>query len=202
MSSAGMPPRGAAIERRGGELVCAGGHRAGYRALPPRAAVLAAGMPGLGRDVAGSRRGLAVLGGAFQQTEPLWGAWQQQGAGRNWGIMFQSSSRPDSLRTLFKKFLYAQLPDGATVLFRSMIPGCSGPTWRRNRRRPPALVRRRQPLLGRKREARLLPRLFRPRRRALRFRNAGGIGSGGKRLTGPGVCDRLSAGERDARDQR
>lgn len=58
----------------------------------------------------------------LEQTEPLWAAWQTRGAGRNWGIMFQSSLRLDGLRLLFKKFLYAQLPGGATVLFRFYDP--------------------------------------------------------------------------------
>lgn len=58
----------------------------------------------------------------LEEHEPLLGAWQTQGAGRNWGILFQSPLNLDSLRLHFKKFLHAQLPDGTVALFRFYDP--------------------------------------------------------------------------------
>jgi hypothetical protein len=54
--------------------------------------------------------------------EPLGDAWRDHAAGRNWGLLIESTSREDALRTHFKKFLNAMLPDGELVLFRFYDP--------------------------------------------------------------------------------
>jgi hypothetical protein len=53
---------------------------------------------------------------------PLMAAWQEQGAGRNWGILVESEMAFAPLRRHFKKFLNARLPDGTIALFRFYDP--------------------------------------------------------------------------------
>jgi hypothetical protein len=56
------------------------------------------------------------------EGEPLLAAWQQRGAGNNWGIFTESDLPIDRLRRHFKKFLNAKLPDGTIALFRFYDP--------------------------------------------------------------------------------
>lgn len=56
------------------------------------------------------------------EDEPLMAAWQQRGAGRNWGLFAESDLPIDRLRRHFKKFLNARLPDGTLALFRFYDP--------------------------------------------------------------------------------
>ncbi len=59
---------------------------------------------------------------AMRTGEPLADAWRDHGAGRNWGVLFQSTRSIDSLRLHFKKFINAKLPDGLVALFRFYDP--------------------------------------------------------------------------------
>jgi len=54
--------------------------------------------------------------------EPLVSRWRTQGAGRGWGIMFDTDLPPDALRLRLKRFLNARLPDGSVVWFRFYDP--------------------------------------------------------------------------------
>ena len=58
----------------------------------------------------------------MQTGEPLSDAWRQTGVGQNWGILLQSTLPIDQLRSHFKKFLNAKLPDGTIALFRFYDP--------------------------------------------------------------------------------
>ena len=58
----------------------------------------------------------------WNPDEPLAVAWRTRGVGAHWGILFQSPQTLDMLRTQFKKFLQAMLPDGTTALFRFYDP--------------------------------------------------------------------------------
>lgn len=58
----------------------------------------------------------------LDSEDALGRAWRGRGAGRSWGIMFQSPLNADALRRHFKKFLQAKLPDGMVVLFRFYDP--------------------------------------------------------------------------------
>jgi len=58
----------------------------------------------------------------IDEGSPLMAAWQERGAGRNWGILCQSDVEFDALRRHFKKFLNARLPDGTVALFRFYDP--------------------------------------------------------------------------------
>jgi len=58
----------------------------------------------------------------MRKGEPLADAWSAHGSGRNWGILLQSSRRAEGLRTHFKKFINAMLPDGTVALFRFYDP--------------------------------------------------------------------------------
>jgi hypothetical protein len=58
----------------------------------------------------------------MRKGEPLAEAWTAHGSGRNWGILLQSSRGAEALRTHFKKFINAMLPDGTVALFRFYDP--------------------------------------------------------------------------------
>lgn len=54
--------------------------------------------------------------------DPLMPAWQQRGVGRNWGLLCEARIDFDALRSHFRRFLQARLPDGTVALFRFYDP--------------------------------------------------------------------------------
>lgn len=56
------------------------------------------------------------------EGEPLTEAWKREGAGKHWGITFESAASIDELRLHFKKLLNVRLPDGTVALFRFYDP--------------------------------------------------------------------------------
>lgn len=59
---------------------------------------------------------------ALSDSEPLLAAWQDQGGGRNWGILCESDLPLADLRKSFRRFFQAKLPDGRVVQFRFYDP--------------------------------------------------------------------------------
>lgn len=59
---------------------------------------------------------------AVDEAEPLIGAWREQGAGRNWGILCEATLSLDGLRKHFRRFLQVMLPDGTIAQFRFYDP--------------------------------------------------------------------------------
>src|ERR1043165_1679534 len=58
----------------------------------------------------------------LEQNSQLARAWHAEGHGRNWGIHCVSSASLSDLRSFFRGFLQAKLPDGQTALFRFWDP--------------------------------------------------------------------------------
>jgi len=58
----------------------------------------------------------------IDDRDPLMPAWQDHGAGCNWGWLCESRVDFDALRRHFRKFLQARLPDGTVALFRFYDP--------------------------------------------------------------------------------
>lgn len=49
-------------------------------------------------------------------------AWQQEGWGKNWGILCTAATSLKEVRRFFRHFLQAKLPNGQIVLFRFYDP--------------------------------------------------------------------------------
>ena len=59
---------------------------------------------------------------AWDPAEPLARAWESDGVGRGWGILFASELSFSAVRAHLKTFLNARLPDGQVVWFRFYDP--------------------------------------------------------------------------------
>lgn len=58
----------------------------------------------------------------LRPDERLLNIWQQEGAGRNWGIALKSPMDLQHVKFHLKKFLNAKLPDGTLAIFRFYDP--------------------------------------------------------------------------------
>lgn len=54
--------------------------------------------------------------------DPLMTTWQAHGQGGSWGLMIEADLALEPLRTHFRRFLQAKLPDGTIAMFRFYDP--------------------------------------------------------------------------------